>query len=279
MSGVPVPVYVGMALAVAVSAAVRSTWSPCGLSMLSTITPLAERSRGHRFGAAAAWYVAGAVAGGLALGAVGAGAAWVVAVVLPAGRWSLVVAGVAACVALGSDLRIGGVTLPVHHRQVNERWLDRYRVGVYAGGFGFQIGTGLATYIMTAGVYLTVVLGVVSGSPWLALGLGVAFGSVRGLMVLVGRRITTTEALLAFHARWLAAAPAAALAALGSMALVVAVGLGVLSPWAGVAWVVVAAAAAVPAGRRLRHIGVCSLAAPRAPDPASTGADRPTAVR
>ncbi len=37
------------AAAVAVVAAARSTWSPCGVSMLATITPLAERARGHRY--------------------------------------------------------------------------------------------------------------------------------------------------------------------------------------------------------------------------------------
>ena len=39
-----------LAIATACGAAVRSTWSPCGLSMLSTITPLTERARGHRYG-------------------------------------------------------------------------------------------------------------------------------------------------------------------------------------------------------------------------------------
>ena len=58
-----------LALLVAVAAAVRSTWSPCGLSMLSTITPFGERAKGHRYAATSAWFVVGAVAGGLTLGA------------------------------------------------------------------------------------------------------------------------------------------------------------------------------------------------------------------
>ena len=37
-----------LAALTAVIAAARSTWSPCGLSMLSSITPLAEQGRGHR---------------------------------------------------------------------------------------------------------------------------------------------------------------------------------------------------------------------------------------
>ncbi len=48
----------GLGAVIAIAAAARSTWSPCGLSMLSTITPLAERSRGHRFGVTASWFIA-----------------------------------------------------------------------------------------------------------------------------------------------------------------------------------------------------------------------------
>jgi hypothetical protein len=48
-------------LVVAVAAAIRSTWSPCGLSMLSTITPIAERGRNHRYYSTATWFVLGAV--------------------------------------------------------------------------------------------------------------------------------------------------------------------------------------------------------------------------
>ena len=55
----------------AVAVTVRSTWSPCGLSMLSTVTPLAERGRGPPLRATAAWFVVGAIAGGATLGAGG----------------------------------------------------------------------------------------------------------------------------------------------------------------------------------------------------------------
>ena len=54
---------------VALAAAVRSTWSPCGLSMLSTITPIGERAKGHSYRSTAAWFVFGAVVGGATLGA------------------------------------------------------------------------------------------------------------------------------------------------------------------------------------------------------------------
>jgi hypothetical protein len=60
------------AAVVTVAAAIRSTWSPCGLSMLASITPLSERGRGHRYRATAAWFVLGAILGGATLGGAGA---------------------------------------------------------------------------------------------------------------------------------------------------------------------------------------------------------------
>ncbi len=113
-----------LALVVAAAAAVRSTWSPCGLSMMSTITPLAERGRGHRYGVTCAWFASGALLGGLALGG------FIAALATAVGASSLtpVVVGTTALVTtlivLVSDVGLAGVRLPVHHRQVNERWLD-----------------------------------------------------------------------------------------------------------------------------------------------------------
>lgn len=189
-------------LLVAVAAGVRSTWSPCGRSMLSTITPIGERGRGNRFGATAAWFVAGATVGGACLGAAGAALAALVGAAGPSGP---VLAGAAAAAALTGavlDAGLGGLRLPAHHRQVNERWLDRFRHGVYGAGFGWQIGAGLVTYIMTAGVYLVVVLGGLTGDPWWALAMGTAFGAIRGLAVLAGGNIRSPAALAAFHRRF-----------------------------------------------------------------------------
>ena len=60
---------VALAVVLALAAALRSTWSPCGLSMLSQITPVAEAGRQQKFGRTAGWFVAGSVVGGLTLGA------------------------------------------------------------------------------------------------------------------------------------------------------------------------------------------------------------------
>ena len=58
---------------------------------------------------------------------------------------------------------------PFFKRQVNEYWLGRYRAWVYGSGFGWQIGAGVTTYIMTAAVFLTVALGALTAGPVAAL--------------------------------------------------------------------------------------------------------------
>src|SRR5579875_1705280 len=94
-----------VALLVAVAAAVRGMWSPCGLSMLTSLNPVSERSRGHRFWLTACWYVLGAVAGGALLG-VGCGG---LAVLWRFAPESAIVA--AALVALLSDGAVLGWSL------------------------------------------------------------------------------------------------------------------------------------------------------------------------
>jgi len=189
------------ALAVCLAAAGRSTWSPCGLSMLSTITPMTERAGGRRYEVTVRWFVLGALAGGLCLGAVMAGLAGAVAATGPTARTTVALALGACLLAAASDLGIRGLRLPVHRRQVNERWLDEFRPWVYGTGFGWQLGTGLATYITTCGVYLLVVLGALTGRPVTALALGAVFGIVRGLAILVGRAVTGPGAMRALHRR------------------------------------------------------------------------------
>lgn len=244
---------IALAAITAVGSAIRSTWSPCGLSMLSTITPLAETSRGRRWGTTAAWFVLGAVLGGATLGL---GAALLA---LGVGALDLSIAaavGVGTVLAAGAvalDLGVLGRPMPHHRRQVDEVWLDQYRSWVYGAGFGWQIGTGLATYIMTAGVYLTVALAALTGRPSVAFAVGVFFGLVRGLAILMGIRLTSPDRLRTFHRRFEAAGPAVRHAVIG-LQMVVAVIAGAAA-WGvagaiGAALVVAALAAASTVGDR-----------------------------
>jgi hypothetical protein len=218
---------------VSVAAAVRSTWSPCGLSMLASITPLSERGRGHRYRATAVWFVLGSVVGGVTLGAGAAGLTVAFDALALTARESVTVALGAAAVAVASDIGLGGFHLPVHHRQVNERWLDQFRPWVYGGAFGWQIGTGLATYIMTAALYLMVVLAALTGRPWLALALGALFGLVRGLSVLLGRRITSPQTLTSFHQRFSLWGPRIRRVTIAVELGAVELFTWLVSPWAG----------------------------------------------
>jgi hypothetical protein len=192
----------GLAVMLAVVTAVRSTWSPCGLSMLSTITPIAEAGRGHNFRTTSLWFVIGSIGGGLTLGGLMAGLAiWAAdSGFSPAAASSVIT--MAALVTAASDGRVASLRLPAHDRQVNERWLDQYRSWVYGIGFGWQIGTGLGTYIMTAGVYLLILMGALSGRPLFALALGATFGLIRGLAVYLTVGSDSVEGLLAFHANF-----------------------------------------------------------------------------
>ncbi|MFP5255000.1 MAG: hypothetical protein ACLGI8_04025 [Acidimicrobiia bacterium] len=248
-----------LASVVAVAAAIRSTWSPCGLSMLSTITPLGEQARGYRWGASTAWFVAGAVLGGatLALGAAALAAA--VAALDPSTTALVGAAAVLAAITLASDLQLGGFRLPAHARQVNETWLDQFRSWVYAGGFGWQIGVGLATYVTTSAVYLMVALAALTASPLAAFAIVTGFGLVRGLAVLLGKGLTTPQKMMALHRRLEELLPAAQRGVVAAQALVMAVA-------AGAAWGPVPAAA-------LAAVGATSVLA-RRPRPAQ----RPSAT-
>jgi hypothetical protein len=229
----------------AVAAAARSTWSPCGQSMISQLTPLGEASRGNRYRNSATYYIVGAITGGITLGVLTAALALGVdALDLST---STAVALVAGAALLGALIDTGalGIAPPFLRRQVNELWLNRYRSWVYAGGFGWQIGTGITTYIMTAAVFVTIAIAALTASPVAAFGIALTFATVRGLAVLLAVHARTPAALISLHRRFDAwgepvrRAVIAAQVVIGAAALVV-----VVSPIAGAAVLLAAAALA-----------------------------------
>jgi hypothetical protein len=169
--------------------------------------------------------------GGATLGAVAAALAEGVRAMSLTGKEVSIIARVGSALAAFSDIGRGGLRLPIHHRQVNERWLDQFRPWVYGAGFGWQIGTGLATYIVTAAVYLMILLSALIGNPWAAIALGVLFGLVRGLSVCLGRRITNSETLRTFHLHFQQLGPTVRRATVALELAVVVVFAGTLSPW------------------------------------------------
>ena len=265
-----------LAAVTAIAAAIRGTWSPCGLSMLSTITPLAERGRGRRYAVTVGWFVAGAVVGGLTLGA---GAALLALGVRATGlstTAALALAGVAALITAASDLKVAGVSFWDHPRQVNEEWLDQYRGWVYGAGFGWQIGAGLVTYIMTAAVYLVVVLAALTANPLTALAIGALFGFTRGMAILLGSRITSPARLTSFHRHFAAWAEPVRRAVIGVQLVVAVVACTAV-------WGVVGAVAAVAVSAAFVGVAVVRSASTRSsvgpvPVAAPTVRSRPTAA-
>lgn len=248
---------------IAVAAAIRGMWSPCGLSMISSITPMSERARGHRFAVTGTWFTIGSVLGGVTTGAATALGAWLLALTGVGVTVRIALFTAAALVTVSSDLHLFGRSLPIHARQVNETWLRRFRAWAYAGGFGWQIGTGFATYVMTAGVYLTVVAGVASADPRIALGLGVVFGTTRGLLVFVAAGASDHTRLQQLHARIERSADASLDAAIGAQVL----GLGLLAvtgsaPWVSVPFI---ASTAVTTVVRVRRRGAIVASVGEAP--------------
>jgi len=242
-----------LAFVVAVTAGVYSTWSPCGLSMMSQLTPVAERGRGHRFWVTASWFVFGALVGGATLGL---GVALLAVAVHAVGLSTATASAIAALCALGGaaiDARLLPFAPPFLRRQVDENWLTSYRGWVYGFGFGWQIGAGVTTYIMTSAVFVLIAFAGLSASPLVAFAAAMTFATVRGLAVFSTARVTTGESLRAFHRRVDVSGPYVRTAVACVLALVAVVAAtatwGVVGLLIGSALVVVGTIVALPRRR------------------------------
>ncbi len=167
--------------------------------MLASITPLGERGRRSNWWVTVTAFLIGAIAAsagaGAALGALGS-------VALPAHPRLAVLLG-----AIGVAIVLDGLPLavPGPRRQVDERWLDRYRGWVYGAGYGAQLGLGVTTIVSSAATYVTVLAALQTASaPAGAIVLG-CFGAVRGLTPLAAGGVRSQRQLVVFHrglARW-----------------------------------------------------------------------------
>ncbi len=119
-------------------------------------------------------------------------------------------------------VELAGWRLPTLRRQVSEDWLGRYRGWVYGGGFGVQLGVGVATTVTTAALYAGVALLVMLGATGdlaTAQAAGAAFGVARALPVLAGARVHDPERLRRRVQRVAAAATRSRVAAGSSLCL------------------------------------------------------------
>jgi hypothetical protein len=182
--------------------------------MLASITPLGERGRRSNWWVTVTAFLTGATAAaagaGAALGALGS-------LVLPAaGRVAVLLAAIGAAIVLDGL----PIAVPGPRRQVDERWLDRYRGWVYGAAYGAQLGLGVTTIVSSAATYVAVLAAFLTASaPAGAVVLG-CFGAVRGLIPLATAGVRNQRQLLDFHralARWRATARWAAVATLAGM--------------------------------------------------------------
>lgn len=169
--------------------------------MLSSITPLGERSRGNRWWLTVTAFFVAAVLGGALQGAAWGGLGALLRLDrLDDTTVALVVAGLAV-VALAFDAFRSKLELPTTKRQVNEDWISLYRGWVYGAGWGFQLGLGLATVVVAATEYLVFALELLTASPVTGAVIGTVFGITRGLTVFTGATVDSPDKLVTFHRR------------------------------------------------------------------------------
>lgn len=182
--------------------------------MLTSIHPLGERARHNRWALTVGAFVTGAVGTGVLLGGI---LGWI-GHLIPGEAWRWpVAAGVVAAAGVADLIRLRP---PGPRRQVNEDWIGTYRGWVYGGGFGAQLGAGLATYVVTWGVWAMFALMVAVGNPFGGALIGAAFGLGRSVFPLAAGRIDRPSRLTDFSRRMASlAAPVARVTGFGLVVL------------------------------------------------------------
>lgn len=195
--------------------------------MLTSITPLGERTKGNRWALTAAAYVVGSLLGGLALGALGGALGLLLRSGIGTTSTALALASVCVVAAV---LDAAGVRPRSWRRQVDEQWLQAFRGWVYGAGFGLQLGFGLVTIVTSWSTYAVVAASVLVGSfPW-SLAVGATFGLARGLVLMGARSVRAPEDLARLHGRLVERSRAARAATVATLAAAgVATALGVLA--------------------------------------------------
>ena len=186
----------GIALIIAIGAAVRGNWSPCGESLQAQIHPLGEQSRGNTWAVTVgAFTIASALAGGIVTGLMG----WVGSIWTFDTTTALMATGLLGLVAGALDL--SPLKPPTPRRQVNENWIGRYRGWVYGAAFGVQLGVGFSVFVMSWGYYAMLLAAALTGSLAAGFLIGCVFGLGRGLLLHLAGRIDQPDKLAKFHMR------------------------------------------------------------------------------
>ncbi len=185
--------------------------------MLSSIHPLGERSRQNRWVLTAAAFTIGSILSALAIAAA---FGWI---------GTRTVAGLStetAILLLGISFGASAlldafrVDPPGPERQVNESWIGAFRGWVYGGAFGLQLGSGIATYVVTWSVYATFLSYLLLASVTQAALVGLVFGLGRSVSVIAAGYIDRPSRLTAFNRKLAQLGPPFRTATVTSVALI-----------------------------------------------------------
>lgn len=171
--------------------------------MLSSIHPLGERARHNRWGMTVGAFTVGAVMAGAVVGLVLGTAGTIIEGLGPT---SLAVATALSAIAAGA-LDLVGAKPPGPARQVNETWIGAFRGWVYGGAFGLELGVGFITYVVTWGVYTTLLAAMLTTSPLQGALVGATFGLGRSLSLLVAGFVDRPSRLTSLSRRLAKAGP------------------------------------------------------------------------
>ena len=161
-------------------AGLTGSWSPCGLSMLSTLGPTGHTGGRRTTAAACAAFVPGALAGGV----VTFGVVALVGSVLGGGPTALGAGALMALVAALLEAR-GTCIVPQIRRQVPEHWRRVLPLPLAAVGYGVLLGLGFTTFVLTFAVPALAGISLAVGEPAVGVAVGLAFGAGRSLPVVV----------------------------------------------------------------------------------------------
>ena len=165
--------------------------------MLASITPLGERGRRSTWVVTVTAFALGAVVAGAAAGAILGLLGAVAGVGGASTRARVAILAGAVVVAIAIDA--SGRRVPGPRRQVDERWLNRYRGWVYGLGYGSQLGLAVLTVVSSAATYVALMAALLSASPVQGAIILGCFGAVRGVTPLAAAHVRSQRELLNLH--------------------------------------------------------------------------------
>jgi hypothetical protein len=107
-------------------------------------------------------------------------------------NFCLIFLGILCCLGTLHQFKIIHLPMPQFSRQVSRLWLTEYHQNFTAFGYGFQLGSGVATRIKTITTYVVIGFALCSGSLYNGALIGAFFGLSRAILPLILVGISAT---------------------------------------------------------------------------------------